>query len=87
MPIYDYQCSHCEHKLEVIQKISDVPLTQCPRCLKDTFKKCVTAPSFRLGGNGWYETDFKSGKKKNISQADSQKKETTSCNTSGSCKE
>ena len=85
MPIYDYQCSQCGHKLEVIQKISDALLTQCPQCSNDALEKCVTAPSFRLGGSGWYETDFKSGEKRNISQADSQ--ETTSCNTSGSCKE
>ena len=87
MPIYDYQCTHCGHQLEVIQKMSDAHLTQCPSCLKEALEKCVTAPSFRLGGSGWYETDFKSGQKKNISKADSQEKKTTSCKASGSCKE
>jgi len=87
MPIYDYQCASCGHQLEVIQKMSDTQLTRCPSCSKETLEKCVTAPSFRLGGSGWYETDFKSGQKKNISQADSEKKKTTSCKTSGSCKE
>ena len=87
MPIYDYQCTSCDHKLEVIQKISDAQLTQCPSCSKQTLQKCVTAPSFRLGGSGWYETDFKSGQQKNISQADSQEKKTSTSCASGSCKE
>jgi putative FmdB family regulatory protein len=74
MPIYEYKCSHCEHQLEVIQKISDDPLLLCPNCDKKGLKKQVTAPSFRLKGSGWYETDFKTGKKKNILD-DSSKKE------------
>jgi putative FmdB family regulatory protein len=56
MPIYEYKCSHCEHQLEVIQKISDDPLLLCPNCDKKGLKKQVTAPSFRLKGSGWYET-------------------------------
>ncbi len=91
MPIYDYQCSSCEHKLEAIQKISDAPLTTCPVCGKETLSKCVTAPSFRLGGNGWYETDFKTNNKKNLSESDSKettpkKSEGASCCAAGSCK-
>lgn len=74
MPIYEYKCSHCGHQLEVIQKISDDPLLLCPNCDKNGLKKQVTAPSFRLKGSGWYETDFKTGKKKNLSD-DSSKKE------------
>jgi putative FmdB family regulatory protein len=74
MPIYEYKCSHCEHQLEVIQKISDDPLLLCPNCDKKGLKKQVTAPSFRLKGSGWYETDFKTGKKKNLLD-DSSKKE------------
>jgi len=74
MPIYEYKCSHCGHQLEAIQKISDDPLLLCPNCDKNGLKKQVTAPSFRLKGSGWYETDFKTGKKKNLSE-DSSKKE------------
>ena len=74
MPIYEYKCSHCGHQLEAIQKISDDPLLLCPNCEKNGLKKQVTAPSFRLKGSGWYETDFKTGKKKNLSD-DSSKKE------------
>lgn len=74
MPIYEYKCSHCGHQLEAIQKISDDPLLLCPNCDKNRLKKQVTAPSFRLKGSGWYETDFKTGKKKNLSD-DSSKKE------------
>ena len=74
MPIYEYKCSHCGHQLEAIQKISDDPLLLCPNCDKNGLKKQVTAPSFRLKGSGWYETDFKTEKKKNLSD-DSSKKE------------
>ncbi|MFL2719388.1 MAG: FmdB family zinc ribbon protein [Gammaproteobacteria bacterium] len=74
MPIYEYKCSHCGHQLEAIQKISDDPLLLCPNCDKNGLKKQVTAPSFRLKGSGWYETDFKTGKKKNLLD-DSSKKE------------
>ena len=74
MPIYEYKCSHCGHQLEAMQKISDDPLLLCPNCDKNGLKKQVTAPSFRLKGSGWYETDFKTGKKKNLSE-DSSKKE------------
>jgi len=74
MPIYEYKCSHCGHQLEAIQKISDDPLLLCPNCDKNGLKKQVTAPSFRLKGSGWYATDFKTGKKKNLSD-DSSKKE------------
>ena len=73
MPIYDYKCSDCEHQIEVIQKISDKPRVTCPKCNKKTLKKLISAPSFRLKGSGWYETDFKTGKKKNISSNESSK--------------
>ena len=66
MPIYDYKCSKCEHQFEVIQRLSDNPVKSCPACNKKTVKKLVSAPSFRLKGAGWYETDFKTGSKKNI---------------------
>ena len=73
MPIYDYKCSECEHQIELIQKISDDPKTVSPKCIKKTLKKLISAPSFRLKGSGWYETDFKTGKKKNISSNESSK--------------
>lgn len=66
MPIYEYECQACGHKKEVLQKISDAPLTKCPKCGKPELKKLISAAGFRLKGAGWYETDFKSGSKKNI---------------------
>ena len=66
MPIYEYQCQSCGHVLEKIQKISDALLVDCPVCDMPELKKQVTAGAFRLSGGGWYETDFKTGKKKNL---------------------
>jgi putative FmdB family regulatory protein len=71
MPIYEYQCTECEHKLESLQKISAAPLTDCPACDKPALKKLVSAASFRLKGGGWYETDFKTGEKKQLADSDS----------------
>lgn len=70
MPIYAYQCNSCGHQLEAIQKMSDAPLVECPTCHQATLSKQVTAPAFRLGGSGWYETDFKSGDKRNLASND-----------------
>jgi putative FmdB family regulatory protein len=67
MPIYEYRCDNCGHELESIQKVSDAPLTTCPACAKDSLRKRVSAAGFRLKGGGWYETDFKSGNKRNVS--------------------
>lgn len=69
MPIYEYQCQACGHQLEVLQKVSDAPLKKCPECGKPKLQKLMSAPSFRLKGGGWYETDFKSGNKKNLADA------------------
>lgn len=66
MPIYEYQCQTCDHELEKLQKLSDAPLSVCPQCGEATLKKKISAAGFRLKGSGWYETDFKSGSKKNI---------------------
>ena len=77
MPIYDYKCSNCEHQIEVIQKISDDPKTTCPKCNKESLSKLISAPSFRLKGSGWYETDFKTGNKKNILNKEKDTKDTT----------
>ena len=66
MPIYDYRCSDCSHEFEALQKLSDALLTTCPECGKETLRKQVSAPAFRLAGSGWYETDFKTGNQKNL---------------------
>jgi putative FmdB family regulatory protein len=60
MPFYEYECSNCKFYVEVLQKISDEPLRDCPSCKKPALTKLVSAPVFRLKGAGWYETDFKS---------------------------
>jgi putative FmdB family regulatory protein len=62
MPFYEYECQACKYYAEVMQKISDTPLTRCPSCGKRALKKLVSVPVFRLKGGGWYETDFKSDK-------------------------
>jgi len=59
MPIYAYKCSACGHAKDVLQKISDAPLTVCPACGESTFSKQVTAAGFQLKGSGWYVTDFR----------------------------
>ncbi len=66
MPIYEYRCESCGHELEALQKMSDPALTDCPECKQASLKKVLSAAGFRLKGGGWYETDFKSGKKKNV---------------------
>ena len=66
MPIYEYKCSNCGHQFEKIQKFSDDPLKKCPKCNKNALNKLISSPLFRLKGSGWYETDFKTGNKKNI---------------------
>lgn len=67
MPIYEYECKDCGHRLEALQKMSDAALVDCPACHKPALQKLISAAAFRLKGGGWYETDFKSGgKKKNL---------------------
>ena len=66
MPIYEYQCQACKYELEKLQKLSDDPLIDCPGCGSPALKKKVSAAGFRLKGGGWYETDFKTGSKKNL---------------------
>lgn len=61
MPIYAYRCSACGHAKDVLQKLSDAPLTTCPACAAESFSKQVTAAGFQLKGSGWYATDFKGG--------------------------
>lgn len=66
MPIYEYQCQSCEHEFETLQKMSDPLLTDCPACHEQALRKKVSAAAFRLKGGGWYETDFKTGQKRNV---------------------
>lgn len=66
MPIYEYCCDGCNHGLEKLQKIADEPLTLCPCCGETKLRRKISAAGFRLKGGGWYETDFKSGSKKNL---------------------
>jgi putative FmdB family regulatory protein len=61
MPIYAYRCESCGFGKDVLQKMSDAPLTQCPECGADAFRKQVTAAGFQLKGSGWYVTDFRGG--------------------------
>lgn len=68
MPIYDYKCSHCGYKAEVMRKISAPSLEACPECAFETFSKQLSAPSFQLSGSGWYATDFKNGSKPPVSK-------------------
>jgi len=70
MPIYEYQCSACGHQLEALQKVSDAPLKKCPECGKPKLRRLISAPSFRLKGGGWYETDFKSSNKRNLADGE-----------------
>ncbi len=77
MPIYEYICEACNDAHEALQKMSDAPLTVCPSCGEEKLKKKLSAPNFRLKGGGWYETDFKSGNKKNVADSTDKKDTTT----------
>jgi putative FmdB family regulatory protein len=60
MPIYEYRCTSCGFQQEVLQKVSEAPLTDCPSCGKAAFSKLISAAGFQLKGSGWYVTDFRS---------------------------
>lgn len=83
MPIYEYECKACGHRLEKLQKISAEPLTDCPACDSAELNRLVSAAGFRLAGGGWYETDFKSGKKKNVQDSGDSKSKDTGCSGGG----
>ena len=88
MPLYEYRCGACGHEMEALQKMSDEPLVECPSCNQMALRKLVSAAGFRLKGDGWYETDFKSGNKKNLAdsgKADSAKKPKAACGTGCGC--
>ncbi len=82
MPIYEYRCDACGHELEALQKMSDVPLSECPACHKSQLNKLISAAGFRLKGGGWYETDFKGGKKPTSEKSCTDTKGTPGCGTS-----
>lgn len=71
MPIYAYQCADCGHAFDRLQKMSDPDPERCPQCGASAVKRQLTAPSFRLAGSGWYETDFKKDgdKKRNLAES------------------
>ncbi len=81
MPIYEYICTECNRPHEALQKLNDALLTDCPACDKSALKKKISAPGFRLSGAGWYETDFKSDKQKNL--VDKPKDKSSKSNGSG----
>ncbi|HBS26835.1 MAG TPA: transcriptional regulator [Gammaproteobacteria bacterium] len=86
MPIYEYQCNACDHQLEAIQKMADNPLVDCPECGEATLSKMISAVGFRLSGSGWYETDFKSGSKKNLTESTAAQPKSESKSSGHSCK-
>jgi putative FmdB family regulatory protein len=73
MPIYAYKCESCGFAKDVLQKISDAPLQDCPTCNQPTFKKQLTAAGFQLKGSGWYATDFKGNGSAPAAPADASK--------------
>ncbi|MDX1838309.1 zinc ribbon domain-containing protein [Legionella taurinensis] len=63
MPIYEYECTNCHHHFDLMQKVSDTPAKQCPKCFENTAVRLVSAAGFQLKGSGWYVTDFKNKNK------------------------
>ncbi|HZP93135.1 MAG TPA: FmdB family zinc ribbon protein [Burkholderiales bacterium] len=63
MPIYEYRCGACGFEQEIMQKMSEPALTDCPQCGRSTFAKLISAAGFQLKGTGWYATDFRAGAK------------------------
>jgi len=87
MPIYEYACSSCEHRFDELQKVSEAALVNCPECNEPALRKLLSAPKFRLKGQGWYETDFKTGDKRNLhGDADSKPKKSGDASTSAAAK-
>src|SRR6185312_6898771 len=84
MPFYEYECQSCKFYTELMQKISDPPLEKCPSCGKKTMQKLISAPVFRLKGDGWYETDFKGDNesRRNLADGDKEKEESKSATES-----
>ncbi len=72
MPIYEYACKNCDHTLDALQKMDEDPLVYCPSCGEAELKKLISAPRFRLKGEGWYETDFKKDNQRNLLKSDTE---------------
>jgi len=85
MPIYDYQCTSCGFRKEVMRKVSEPNLTDCPECGKATFTKQLSAPSFQLTGTGWYVTDFKNSGNKTTAEKKEAADSGASCGDSCAC--
>lgn len=92
MPIYEYQCTGCHHKFDLLQKINEEPAKKCPQCSKNTAVRLVSAAGFQLKGTGWYVTDFKNKGSSAASSTSADKKSSdkttasTTSNTSSSSK-
>ncbi|HEX7635377.1 MAG TPA: FmdB family zinc ribbon protein [Noviherbaspirillum sp.] len=84
MPIYAYRCESCGFAKDVLQKVSDAPLTDCPECGKSSFRKQLTAAGFQLKGTGWYVTDFRNNGSTGASTPAAASSEPASC-PSGAC--
>ena len=82
MPIYEYACKNCSHTLDALQKMSDDPLRDCPECGEAALRRLLSAPRFRLKGEGWYETDFKKDNQRNLAKGEGEpeKKSTSKSN-------
>ncbi len=78
MPIYEYECQNCNHQFDLIQKMSEEPVKQCPKCFKNTAVRMISAAGFQLKGAGWYQTDFKDKPKKAANQREENKPSTNS---------
>jgi len=78
VPIYEYACTNCNHALDALQKMSDEPLVECPECGKAALKRLISAPRFRLKGQGWYETDFKKDNQRNLAKGEAEKAQSDS---------
>jgi putative FmdB family regulatory protein len=76
MPIYEYACKNCDHTLDALQKMDEDPLVFCPSCGEAGLKKLISAPRFRLKGEGWYETDFKKDNQRNLAKSDAEPSKT-----------
>ena len=83
MPIYEYACNSCPHRFETIQKAAEEPLRDCPECGEPALKKLLSAPVFRLKGSGWYETDFKTGDKRNVVESGDAKGDDSAASNGG----
>lgn len=88
MPIYEYECTACGDLHEIMQKITEDPLVDCPSCGQPALKKLISAAGFRLSGTGWYETDFKRSRQRNLTEKESKEsKESTKSKDSGDSKD